>query len=110
MVTTTTTNCDRCGAECTHGMTRVSASTTHWTKQREEVGEDYYQPAELCLTCGAVAAEVLGMTIRNSEKYDRGEMVRVAPAGSPIALGGGLEMRRIEARDSVQVMDTRAHP
>lgn len=76
MVTKITTHCDRCGGECEYGATRFSATTEHWTSQRETVGEDYYKPAELCITCGEIVAQMIGMVIRNSEKYERdGEQV-----------------------------------
>jgi hypothetical protein len=63
MATTTTTTCDKCGQECVYGMVRIQATTVHWTGQREHVGEDYNEPAELCMTCGRLAADVLGLKV-----------------------------------------------
>jgi hypothetical protein len=69
MATTTTTTCDKCGHPCPYGCVRIDARTEHWTGQREMVGEDFYQPRELCLTCGKIAVEMLGMTIQSSEEH-----------------------------------------
>jgi hypothetical protein len=68
MATTTTTTCDKCGHPCPYGCVRIDARTEHWTGQREMVGEDFYQPRELCLTCGKIAVEMLGMKIQMSEE------------------------------------------
>lgn len=61
MATTTTTKCDKCKNECVYGCVRFVASTEHWTGQREYAGSDQYKPIELCMTCGQIAIEMLGM-------------------------------------------------
>ena len=79
MVTKITTECDRCGAACEYGVTRFSATTEHWTSQRETAGEDYYKQAELCVTCGEVVAQMIGMAKQHTEKYARDERAIEAP-------------------------------
>lgn len=86
MVTKTTTNCDKCGGECVNGMVRISAVTSHWTKRRDELGEDYYQPLELCITCGQIAAEVLGMKIRDNQQPSVMQCERPAGMDQPITM------------------------
>lgn len=94
MVTKTTTECDKCGAACVNGCVRIRMTTEHWTNQRIEVGEDYYEPLELCLTCGGVAREVLGIKPQQMPEPIEQPIGQDIVAPRPIALMPGVEMHR----------------
>lgn len=98
MVTETTTKCDRCGQKCVNGCVRIRVSTEHWTNQRIEVGEDHYEPQELCLTCGGVAVELLKLRLQNHYDAPGRDEVMVQPRSpgmdQPIELMPGVEIQR----------------
>jgi hypothetical protein len=86
------TFCDRCGDEVTGKVVLVRIEVVYLTNKNEPVGEDSYEPAELCGTCGDLHLRNLPNAKFQSHKLDSGEdammmHAEIRPALPPLEFG-----------------------